>query len=94
MTEHDTDKPAIEVTDPANLETFEVLTENANGHRTVHRVAATSAAAASKKLEETLDNGVKVIAVDKAGRGLGSGERDIHQGDRINSDNHEAGDKA
>jgi hypothetical protein len=59
-------KPAPELVD------YEVLTAASNGHRTVHRVQASSKAAAEKAV--TLDAGSQVVAADVAGRGIGSGD--------------------
>lgn len=63
-----------------STDTFEVLTENVHGRRTVHRVDATDAAAAEQQVSEHLPDGTKVLDVDKAGRGVGSGDRDTPGG--------------
>ncbi len=52
-------------------ETYEILTEHPNGHRTVHRVRASDRGAAEKAVH--LDEGVRVLGVSAAGCGLGSG---------------------
>ncbi len=92
--ERKTDKPATAVTDAANIETFEVLIEAPNGRKAVHTIAATSADAARKEIEKTLPAGVTVVEVDKPGRGLGSGDRETHQGERLASSEDKPGDKA
>lgn len=50
---------------------FEVLTETANGHRTVHRLIATDQAAAVAEVEASLDPGSEVLASAPVGEGLG-----------------------
>lgn len=54
-------------------ETFEVLTQAPNGHRTVHRTRAKDRSAAEQAISDTLDGGVRVLGVSAAGCGLGSG---------------------
>ena len=68
-----TEQDATKKTDqPATL--YEVLTEAANGHRTVHRVTAASETAAQCAVADTLEHGARVLGVAPPGRGLGSGD--------------------
>lgn len=90
--EREADKPATAVTDAANIETFEVLIEAANGRQAVHTIAATSADDARKQISETLPAGVTIVEVDKPGRGLGSGDIETHQGERLASSEDKPGD--
>jgi hypothetical protein len=51
---------------------YEVLVEEANGHRAVHRLNADSQEAAVAEVEQELAHGTEVIDFAPAGRGLGS----------------------
>jgi phage/plasmid primase-like uncharacterized protein len=52
----------------------EVLTEAANGHRTVHRFRAQSVEAARTAVEAELPAGSVILDADVAGNGLGSSD--------------------
>jgi hypothetical protein len=67
-------RPADPQVDVADAEpVHEMLTESADGHRTVHRVRARDRAAAEKAV--TVPDGATVLGVSLAGCGLGSGDR-------------------
>jgi hypothetical protein len=55
-------------------EWFEVLAEQPNGHRTVHRLRAKDRGAAEKAVTPDLADGTQVLGVAVAGAGLGSGD--------------------
>ncbi len=53
---------------------WEVLSQQANGHRTVHRVRAAGRDEAERTVNDALDGGAQVLGSALAGEGLGSGD--------------------
>ncbi len=55
-------------------EVWEVLAQQANGHRTVHRVRASGRDDAERAVRDALDAGARLLGSALAGQGLGSGD--------------------
>ncbi len=59
-------------TEPGDV--WEVLSQQANGHRTVHRVRAAGRDEAERTVNDALDYGARLLGSALAGQGLGSGD--------------------
>ncbi|SFU04650.1 hypothetical protein SAMN05660657_05059 [Geodermatophilus amargosae] len=67
--------PQVETSGEAAGDLYEVLAEQPNGHRTVHRLRAADRGAAERAVVGDLADGTRVLGVAVAGVGLGSGDR-------------------